>query len=160
MIANDRKSILIVEDESDWRDIYIDDCTRRGWKITAFDNVSAALHEIESGDHIFDAAIVDKGDNEVVRRGPEIIGYRDGLTVLRRLKELQPTCIRILATGESWSHSLFTDPSLRLHVFLDKGFYVEFGQPMCQIIQEGHLHHIPENTIVFSPTGRGAERSV
>lgn len=118
-----QRSVLIVEDDENWRELYQEECQKRGWRHIAFDNVPQALRLIESSDpRMFDIAIVDKGGSNALRGKPDIIAHRDGLTVLRTLKEHQPTCVRMLSTGESWSPELFSDPTLALHIFIDKGF--------------------------------------
>jgi CheY-like chemotaxis protein len=121
MTSANKRSVLIVEDDSDWRKEYRNRCKNRGWSTTEFNNVPQALRLVESGDVQFDIAIVDKGGSNASRGKPDIIGHRDGLTVLRCLKEYQPACIRVLSTGESWSHILFSDQLLQLHAFFDKG---------------------------------------
>lgn len=157
MALNDQKSVLIVEDDRDWQHLFAFECKKRQWKYTVIDNPGSAIRLIESGDKMFDAAIVDKGDNDVIRRGGDNIGHGDGLTVLRSIKDHQPNCIRILATGENWSSTLFTDPTLRLHMFMDKGYHAEFGEAMYGQIRQWDPRDVPERTIVFMPR-RGGER--
>lgn len=131
----DKIHVLVVEDDPDWAELICDDCARLGWRTTLKDNVPDAIRQLESEDTYFDILIADKGGSNALRGGTDIIGHRDGLSVLRLSNILQPHCIRVLATGENWTHSLFADSSLGLHIFLDKGFYAENAESMYAKLQ-------------------------
>lgn len=111
-------NILIVEDQEDWRDLYCDLFNEPGIHITALDNVPEALQVIKHGDQTFDLAIADKGGSGRWSGQPDIIGHRDGLQVLELLKELQPACLRVLATAEPYERGAFD--KFNVDIFFDK----------------------------------------
>lgn len=127
-----QRTVLIVEDDPDWQKSYIRQCKEMGWKYKAFNRVQDALAFLEQNAVMFDVAIVDKGGSNARRGGRDLIGHRDGLTVLRRIKELQPFCARVLSTGEYWNEKLFDDPTLKLHAFVDKGWWAENREALFQ----------------------------
>lgn len=154
MNSTAHRSVLIVEDDPNWRDVYTEDCEEYGWKCNTVDNLPAALRLIETGDSMFDIAIVDKGGSNALRGGVDVIKHRDGLTLLRRLKELQPFCIRVLSTGESWSREIFVDPTLGLHIFMDKAYYLENRDGMFRKLNSWHGTPDLEQPVLFTSPSR------
>jgi len=153
-MTNQQKTVLIVEDDSDWRLLYQEEIARSGWRSISFDNVPQALHAIRSGDVMYDAAIVDKGGSNSRRGMADIIAHRDGLEVLRELKKQQPFCVRILSTGELWSKDIFEDKTICLHMFMDKGYFSENRRAMFAKLKSWNVAPNLEQPILYTSPRR------
>lgn len=103
----------------DWGEILGERFLKVGWKVETVNTVPKALGLLNQGS-IYNVAIVDKGGSGKWSGQPDLIGHRDGLRVLKKLKEEQPSCIRVLATAEPWNPQAFNEPGLGVQIFYDK----------------------------------------
>jgi len=119
---SDGRAVLIVDDDTFWRNHLVKRGREHGWSVTAVGNAPRAVRMIEDGDKMFSIALVDARSGKTVenRHRKGVWSHVDGLDVIRALHEHQPSCIRALTTALEYSNPVFGDERLGLHLYWDK----------------------------------------
>lgn len=130
LAGNDMKSkgrlrLLIVEDDLDFRELAAEFMTRHGHDVTAAANGSDALAHCQRAE--FDVAVVDMN-----------MPGLNGLEVLDRLRDVQPTIETIMLTGQGSIETAVQAMKLGAHDYLTKPFPLPELEQRCLIALERH----------------------
>lgn len=146
--------VLVVDDDPEWIEIWTDELAEKGAVVESAANMQEAREKVRSG-VFYEAAIVDKGGREKIDN--PVYGYHDGLELVKTLREVNPACRIVIATGESFSRSVFevgvngfVDKSLMdaewVAGYVSRGFLRpdEMGRPIQNFSGEGSFGIDPE----------------
>lgn len=102
-----QRSLLVIEDDPDFREVLARRFIRRGFSIVAVDGIASAREVLAA--RTFDVVLLDRGLNG-----------RDGLGFVRELKPLAPTMQVIVLSGHVDEASLARAESLEVFAYLVK----------------------------------------
>ena len=146
----DKIRILVVDNEEDWRFIWMDELRRHGgFSVDIAEDFLKATSLI--AERVYEGAIIDKGGRDLIEKPSPAYDYHDGLRLIKQLKEEQPFCRIVLETGEAFSRSVFDCGAA---VFLNKGYVAEYNDEVVKFLSKGALQKEEINRPIIDWSGR------